>query len=312
MSAVDTTARVLALIPWLLERPGASVDEAASTFAVDRQTILSDLETIGYCGLPGLGGGDLFEIEVVEGRVVVQLAHAISQPLRLEPGEALGLLLAAETAAAALGDELPALRSALDTVRHALGVPAEVRVQLAENGTQWLATLRQAIDEGRRVRLSYRSRNEDRPHAREVDPWSLHVREGTWYVEAGDRRSGQIRTFRLDRIADLRVLDQPGCPRPPGSPVASPRYEPGPEDLQVELILGPTARWVAETVDADEVDELSDGRRRVVFRTDAPRWVRRVVLSASPAVTVVRPAELADAVRREARQTLARYTDGHR
>lgn len=307
MSAVDTVARMLALVPWLLERPGASVAEAADTFGVDRATIMADLDTIGFCGLPGLGGGDLFDISVVEGRILVELVHGVEQPLRLNPREALRLVLAGEAVAAALGDELPTLRSALDAVRAAAGIPADVRVELTEDGTHWLPPLRAAIGAGRCVELRYRGRGDERPAQRRLHPWALHVSEGAWYVHGLDERSAEVRTFRLDRIVTLEMTDQASAQRPAGMPLVPPRYEPGSDHVEVELLLAPAARWVSEAVVADTVEDLQDGRQRLRFHSDALPWVRRLVLGAGAGAVVLRPARLGEEVRAEAERALTRY-----
>lgn len=309
MSAADDVARMLTLVPWLLERPGATVDETAEAFGVPRRTILHDLDAVGYCGLPGLGGGDLFEVSIVEDRILVAMADELRRPLRLTPREALRLVLAGEAVAAALGDDFPALRSALDAVRDAAGVPSEVEVELDEDGTVWLAPLRQAIDGRRRVRLAYRGRADPSPSDRDVDPWALQVAAGSWYLRGRDGRTDEPRTFRLDRIAALEVLDAAAEPGPQEHP-PPPRYEPGPDDLEVSLLLDRDTRWLAESVDADEVVELQEGRRRVRFRTDAPAWIASIVLGAGPGVVVESPGELADLVRETARRALARYEPG--
>lgn len=306
MSAADAVARMLTMVPWLLERPGASVDETAAAFGVSRQVVLRDLDAVGYCGLPGLGGGDLFEVSIIEDRILVEMADELRRPLRLTPREALRLVLAGEAVSAALGDDVPALRSALDAVRTAAGVPREVEVELDEDGTVWLAPLRRAIDAGRRVRLAYRGRAEAAASMRKVDPWALQIAEGAWYLRGRDGRSGEARTFRLDRIADLEVLDVASEWGPEEHP-PPPRYEPAPDDLEVTLLLDRSSRWLAESVQADEITELEDGRRRVRFRTDAPAWAVRMVLGAAPGVRVESPPELAAQVQETARSALARY-----
>jgi proteasome accessory factor C len=307
VSAAETVARILALVPWLLERPGASVAETAEAFGVDARTVLRDLDTVGYCGLPGLGGGDLFEVDVVEDRILVRMADELRRPLRLTSDEALRLVLAGESVSSALGQELGALRSALDKVRAAIGVPGGISVELEDDGTVWLATLRAAIEQQRQVRIRYRRRGDAAPADRTVHPWTLHVAHGYWYVEGRDERSGGRRSFRLDRIEQVAVLDDAAVP--PDGPPEPPRYEPAPGDTTVELELDPQVRWLAEAVDVDEVEERADGGRRVVFRTDAPGWVRRLLLVAGPGARVIRPAELAEAVREEARRALARYEE---
>ena len=51
--SVAQLSRLLALIPWLLARPGVSVDEAAAEFGVTPKQLERDLELAFMCGLPG-------------------------------------------------------------------------------------------------------------------------------------------------------------------------------------------------------------------------------------------------------------------
>ncbi len=308
MSATDDVARMLTLVPWLLERPGASIDEIVEAFGVDERTIRADLNSLDFCGLPGLGGGDLFEVSIWADRVVVRMAEELARPLRLTPREALRLVLTVDAVAEAMGEDLPALRSAVAKVRAAAGVPAGVHVQVESDGGRWLPMIRAALADQRRLRLSYRGRSDDSPQAREVDPWALHVSEGTWYVQGHDHGAGDRRTFRLDRIADLTVLDAPVSIAAPDGPLPEPHYAPGPDDTEVELVLGPSARWLADSVDAEEVEDLDDGRRRVRFLTDAVRWVERLVLMGAGHVEVVRPERLREHVVAEARTARSRYS----
>lgn len=306
MTAADDVARMLTLVPWLLERPGASLQETADAFGVDARTIRRDLEQLDFCGLPGLRGGDLFEVDIVGDRILVRMADELRRPLRLTPREALRLVLTVDGVANAYGDELPALRSAVDKVRDAAGVPAGVQVRLDDDGARWLPDLRRAVADGRRVRLSYAGRNDPHPTEREVDAWALHVMDGQWYLQGLDDRSGERRTFRLDRIAAVEDVGPAVTPRPAGE-LPPPVYAPGPDDTSVELILDRGARWIADAARTEDREELPDGRLRVGFATDALRWVQRLVLMGGGAVEVVRPPELARGARDAARRALERY-----
>lgn len=307
MSATDAVARMLTLVPWLLERPGATLGETAEAFGVDEKTLRRDLYHLDFCGLPGLGGGDLFEVNIVGDRVVVRMADELRRPLRLTPREALRLVLVVDAVSEALADDLPALRSALDKVRVAAGVPAGVQVQLGSDGSRWLPEVRRAIADGRRLVLGYQGRGDEEPRERRVDPWALHVAEGTWYLQGHDEAAAARRTFRLDRVAALEVLDEPVTTAPPDGPLPPPRYVPGPDDVAVELELGPQARWIADVVDADEDEEVGEGRRRVRFHTDALPWVEQLLLMGGPDAVVIEPAGLTDRVRADAQAALARY-----
>jgi proteasome accessory factor C len=307
MSATDDVARLLTMVPWLLERPGASVAELVEAFGVDERTVRADLNSLDFCGLPGLGGGDLFEVTIVADRVVVRMADELRRPLRLTPREALRLVLTVDAVAETLADELPALESAVAKVRAAAGVPPEVRVMVASEGGSWIGPVRRALREGRRLRLAYQGRSDDLPRQREVDPWALHVAQGSWYVQGHDHGAGDRRTFRLDRIADLEVLPEPIAVAPPPGPLPPPRYAPSPDDTAVGLVLAPGARWLADAVEPESVEDLDDGRRRLEFHTDALQWVERLVLMGGGEVEVVAPASLVADVRAAAGSALERY-----
>lgn len=306
MTAADAVARMLTLVPWLLERPGASLDETAEAFGVDVGTIRRDLEQLDFCGLPGLRGGDLFEVDIVGERILVRMADELRRPLRLTPREALRLVLTGRIVADAYGEELPALRSAVEKIRTAVGVPEGVEVRVDEAGGRWVPTLRTAITTGRRLRLAYAGRNDERPVERDVDPWELHVSDGSWYLQGHDERSGERRTFRLDRIAEVADVGPAVVARPEGK-LPPPVYAPDPTDEVVELILAPGARWIADAARTEDREELPDGRLRVVFSTDAMRWVTRLVLMGGGGVQVVRPAAVAREARDTAARALARY-----
>ena len=308
MSATDDVARMLTLVPWLLERPGADVHETASTFGVDVGTIRRDLSHLDFCGLPGLGGGDLFEVDLMGDSIVVRMADELRRPLRLTPREALRLVLTVDAVAQVLGDEVPELRSAVAKIRRATGVAEATADVLEPEATRWTARAREALASGRRVRLSYQGRDDDRPQARLVDPWALHVREGAWYLQGHDVGVGDRRTFRLDRAADLVVLDEQAA-HPAPAALPAPRYAPGPDDLEVELELSSRGRWLMDALDLDEVHELDDGGARIRLRTDAPRWLVRLVMMAGGEAVVVSPPQLRAQVAERARRAAGRYED---
>lgn len=334
--------RILVMVPWLLDHPGASVGEITERFGVSEAELLADLDVLGYCGLPGYGGGDLIEASVVDDRVVVRMADFFHRPLRLNVREALTLVLAAQTLAAVTGlPESEALRSALDKLHAALGAATggatpttgrpggagrtgadagvestpesagpQVAVDLSAPGEEHLPVLRQAVADQRVVRLTYRSASKAEVAEREVEPWGLVGRLGSWYLQGYCRRAEGSRDFRLDRIRDLMVTTEvlpgrPGAPAPHGPPV----YEPGPDDEQVVLDLGPDAWWVAEWLVVDEITDQGP-QRRVTLRTGERAWLVRLLLGLGDTAKVVSPSDLADDVAALASATLARYRDG--
>jgi len=295
MGATGDVARMLTLVPWLLERPGATLTETAEAFGVGADTIRRDLDHLDFCGLPGLGGGDLFDVRLVGERIVVQMADELRRPLRPTPSEALRLVLTLDAVSEVLGEELPTLRSAVAKVRDALRVPEGAAAVVEPTASTTVVTARRAVTGGHRIRLHYQGRTDDRPQRREVDPWGLHVVDGVWYLQGHDHGARDGRSFRLDRVAGLEVLDEPVQVAAPDV-LPTPRYVPGPDDAEVVVETAPSGRWLADALDLDAVDELADGGARLRLRTDAPQWVARLVLMAGGDARVVSPQDLADRV----------------
>lgn len=306
MSATEDVARMLTLVPWLLERPGASLQEIADTFAVDVATVRDDLAHLDFCGLPGLGGGDLFEVSIVADRVVIRMADELRRPSRPTAGEALRLVLTVDAVAEVLGEEVAALRSAVAKVRAALGISEQAADVVEPTGPSSLGALRQAVADHHRIELRYQGRADDVPTDRSIDPWALHVVEGSWYLQGWDHGAQDRRIFRLDRVVDLEVTGEPVTVVAPER-LDRPRYVAGPDDASVVLDVEPVGRWLEDAVTLDRVEEADGGTARLTFRTDALGWVARLVLMTGGAARVVAPPELRDAVQGLARAARASY-----
>lgn len=305
--ASDDVAGMLAFVPWALAHPGATVTEAAATFGVEDKTIRRWVATLNFCGLPGLGGGDLIEADIFGDEISVHMADELKAPMKLTDAEALLLILAGEAALAALGAGADDLRSALQKVRTAAGIAAATTVQLADEVAAWREDLRGAITHDRVVTFRYHRRGDEDVSDRRVDPWQLLLRDGQWYLQAYDHDREDARTFRLDRMTDVAVGDEPRSHAAPPRGLPEPTYEPNEDDLRVELALAPHARWVAEAVEPTETEEVGDGSMRVVLHTSATAWLRRLLLAAGVGARVVEPAELAAEVVANASKAAARY-----
>jgi proteasome accessory factor C len=300
------------MVPWLLDHPGATIAELATRFDSDPDEILEDLDVLGYCGLPGYGGGDLIEVRLFGDRVSVHMADYFRRPLRLTQREAVTLLLAARAFAdVAQVDEAGPLARAAAKLEDLLGTEAEPRqgglaVELAASPPPHLAELRAAVDSGAVVRLVYRSESKAETTTREVEPWKLTLSAGQWYLQGWCRLADGPRAFRVDRVREAVATGEVIEPAEatPGPPV----YRPGPDDRQVVVDVTPEGRWITDWIVVDTVERR--GRRwRITFRTTTLDWAARLVMRLAGHATVVRPDELAGRVRALAGATLAAYEE---
>ncbi len=298
--------RILVMVPWLLEHPGVPVDEVTTRFGVTRRELERDLDVLGYCGLPGYGGGDLVETAVVGDRVTVRLAEFFRRPLTLSLREALTLLLAARALAGVPGvAESASLRRAQVKLQTTLGAEPRLSIDLSTPGDERLPLLRAAVEQRRVVHLRYRSRSKEETTERDVEPWAVVGAEGAWYLQGWCRLARGPRDFRLDRVEEAVLTGEDAGPVPAAPPPA-PAYQPRPGDVEVVLALDPAAWWLPERLVVDAVEDV-DGVRLVRLRTGSLEWLARLVLSLAPAVRVVQPATLAARVADLAAATLERH-----
>ena len=305
--------RLLALVPYLLARPGVRFEQVAADFGVSEERLRKDLNLLWVCGLPGHGPGDLIDVEF-EGDTVTLLEPAgVTRPLRLTVDEALALVVALRALAETPGlDQRDAVDRALAKVEQAAGAAAGVadRVEVSVEGEgRVLPVVRDALEQGRRLHLSYWVPARDETTERDVDPMRLLLVEGRSYLEAWCRRAEGVRLFRLDRVAEVTVLDEPAAP-PPGAQsrdLTAGLFRPAPDDLLVTLALRPGAAWVADYHPCESVQQTPDGGLVVRLRVRDTGWVRRLVLRLGDQGRVLSPPELADAVRADAALALSAY-----
>jgi len=173
-----------------------------------------------------------------------------------------------------------------------------------------LGPVRQALDETRRIWIRYYTASRDAVTERTVDPLRLLVTDGHSYLEAYCHLAGAIRHFRVDRIEEVRLLDEPAqATLWVDSDIPERIFHPDPQIPPVTLTLTGGARWVAEYYPMEEITELVEpvGALRVRMRAAGDEWLARLVLSLGGGRVINKQPELAAQVRRRADEALAAY-----
>ncbi|MGH9167654.1 MAG: helix-turn-helix transcriptional regulator [Acidimicrobiia bacterium] len=297
--------RILSMLPWVIANPGTSVDEVCSRFGYTRRELLSDLDLVFVCGLPGYGPGDLMVAYVEEDEVVVDMAEYFSRPVRLTPAEALALL-ASGMALCASGQGTPVLEAAVNKLSRALVPEAgdSLVVELAEE-PGIVGALRRAARDGRVVELTYTSLGKGETSVRRVEPWSVFSTLGNWYLSAYCRSAHGERVFRLDRVrASEPTEERFEPPEEPPSPQV--RYTPGEEDVRSVIRLGQRARWVAEYYPVEVLESGEDGML-VRFSSGDAGVAARLLLRLGGDARLVEGAEVAAALDELRGHILSRY-----
>lgn len=308
--------RLLALVPYLLARPGILVDEAAADFGVTAKQLRKDLELLWMCGLPGYGPGDLIDLSFEGDTISVAFDAGMSRPLRLTGSEATALLVALRTLLEAPGvADADAVRRAVAKVEAAAGQaePAPVAVGLGVREGAITARAREVVQSGlragRALRMTYYTASKDEINERTVDPMRMLIVDGRAYLEAWCRRAEGVRLFRLDRIDEVSLLDEPAAPPPYAeqTDTTAGLFRPKPEQPVAQIVLAPDARWVSEYYPMEETAELEGGFLRVWMRYADSSWMVRLLLGLGGDAVVESPSELVSELRERVTGALARY-----
>lgn len=310
-TATSRVQRLLTMVPWLVSRQGIEISEAAKGLGISEAQLRDDLALLFVCGY-GTMPDELVDVSYEAGRVFVTNADTIARPLRLGLDEAVSLIVGLRALAASGAETSEAIDRALAKLEAATGGIAGVeRVQVAADDSadpRTLAAAKSALREGRRVHLTYLVPSRDERTERDVDPLRLASYDGHWYLEGWCHRAQDVRLFRLDRVEELVVLDAAASPPEGLEPRDLSRgiYSGGEDDLEVTLVLDPSAHWVADyyPVTSTVLDEAT-GRLTVTLPSGDTQFLTRLVLRLGGQGRVVAPLEAVDAVRERAAQALA-------
>lgn len=104
-------------------------------------------------------------------------------------------------------------------IQAALDDPSQLQTQmisLAEPARygSFYQKLLEAIEDGVRLRIGYRSIDEKEPRVRTIDPYRLVSGESATYLDAWDVEQDAQRKYRLDRISSLEVTEESAIHHP--------------------------------------------------------------------------------------------------
>jgi predicted DNA-binding transcriptional regulator YafY len=302
------TLRVLAVLELLQSHGRTSGPELAKRVGVDGRTLRRYVAMLEELGIPivaerGRFGG----YALVPGFKLPPLVFTNDEALALSVGllaaRSLGLADAAPAVAGAqakLQRVMPqALKRRLRAIDETVALDLSRRNMAPEDNAA-LVRLSEAAQARQRVHLRYRS-SEEQYTARNFDPYGLVWRGGRWYAVGHCHLRRDVRSFRLDRVIEVRPLPA-SFGRPEGfdalghlarSVAMLPRAH------AVEVLLHTDLdRARRETLDAIGVFAPEGDVVRLSAQTDDLDWFARELARLSFDFTVLTPAALRKAVLR--------------
>lgn len=304
--------RLLYIVPYVAKHPeGVDVDALAKMLGAEREEMLADLELLSQVGPPDGDPGEYLLVSVEEGRVFVDLAHRLTRPLRLTPAEGAALLLGIKALReSGIAPFDAAMQSAEAKLLKALGRDAREAETLATSTVvaepdaavaSHLRALVSAARKNERVEIDYAAASRAQAEKRPFDPYGIVHHAGEWYVVGHCHKRGDIRTFRIDRIAALHATGQK-FERAPGFDLEAYRrerlYVPSANSVAVKVHLDPLAvTRIGANWPVGEVTMLDDGSADLDVDCDGFEWVTQWVLGLGRHASILGPEEARQAMR---------------
>ncbi|MFD1815633.1 helix-turn-helix transcriptional regulator [Rhodococcus gannanensis] len=311
--------RLVATLLLMQSRGRVTAAEVAGELEVSVATARRDLEALSAAGIPvypqsGRGGG----WSLVGG--------ARTDLSGLSATEAQALFLLVGPAAAVSPEAKSALRKLVRALPQTFRADAEAAAEAVMiDPTRWgererdrpdmVAMLQSAVVRRRQVRLVYVNGARERSE-RLVAPWGLVDKDDTWYLIAGTDRGR--RTFRVDRIAEADVTDEP-ADRPDDFELAAAwdevvgKMEERRSTTWATVLIAP--RFVPILRDHFgrhcHVDGTADdGRTQVRLAAPTPLDIARNLAGWGADVEVLEPQAVRDELARIGTELAARYDGG--
>lgn len=301
----NTATRLITLLMLLQRKPNRQAGELAEELGVSVRSVHRYINMLDEMGIPvyserGPYGG----FSLVRGYKMPPLVFTPQEAVAVYLGTGLveqmwGQLYrdAARGALAKLDNVLPEeQQQEVSWARRALLATCLHRID-PNRLTPHLEKLRYAVHEEKRIRMMYRSQGQQKVVQRKIDPYGLVHRGGWWYIAGYCHLRQALRTFRVDRIEDLVVLDEIFQIPPDFNLRTYMEIEP---QAQVNVHLRFVPEGAGFALDSrpywDTVEEQADGSVEVTLAVPDLNWAASIVLSYGGLAVVVTPAELREIV----------------
>lgn len=202
--------RLVATLLLMQTRGRVTAAELAEELETSVATARRDLEALSAAGIPvypqaGRGGG--WQLVGGARTDLSGLTSSEARALFLLVGPGAAVAPEAKSALRKLVSALPAtFRAEAEAAADAVVLDPAAWGRRPREQSPVVGQLQDAVVQRRRVRMTYRGWDRE-PEELFVDPWGLIDKSGVWYLLAGV--GGAERTFRVQRVADVEVTDEP-------------------------------------------------------------------------------------------------------
>lgn len=306
---------------------GVTIDDLAARTDVTTRTIRRDLQALEEAGFPIYDdrshddgrtrwrlNGQAFR-GLATGLTVAELCALYFSRTLLESLAGMPFRADLQSAFDKLAAVLtPHMQQFLDQLPLVISTKADPGRPAVDGATD-APTIARALDatlQHRQAQLTYHSSSSDRTKVYLVHPYRLAYAQGAIYLLAFVPEYREVRTFALDRIAQISLLEErftpPGDLPDEAFPHSLGVHSAPPEDVRVAFDAT-TARYVRsrDWHPSQQVDEQPDGSIVLRLHVCIDRSLRSWILGFGAAARALAPDTLASALADELRTAATRY-----
>ena len=203
--------RIVSILVLLQSRKTIKATTIADQFDVSLRTVYRDIRTLETAGVPIIGEAGV-GYSLVEGYKLPPVMFSRSEALALVTGEKLiGHLTDQKSVANYLSamNKIRAVlrtsdRDSLEFLDKSIAFPGFTKIDTKD----FLQEIFQVITQGKVMKLTYQKPQDETPECREVEPVGCYFYFDNWYLIAYCRIRKDYRTFKVNRISDLQVLEE--------------------------------------------------------------------------------------------------------
>ncbi len=279
---------LLAIMAQLEREKTVSIPQLSTLLGVDEQLVYDALEVLVFAY-----DAASVRLDLHDSYATLQ-THGTDRLLRLTAPEADALLDALTAAGFSVDDELiGALLRTKTMLGGAESAPKPRLSVVTESASPDVAQALAAACEDVEhpvLEITYHGTDDDTPQTRRIEPLRIFSEDGHRYLQAYCRMSKDWRSFRIDRVTSVRVLDERFSPRT-DAPRPSIALGSGTQ-ARIRLNAGcPTPSWRDLRVSST----AGDGSRIVSVPWTGSSWLPKHVVSLMGEALPLEPQALVDA-----------------
>lgn len=283
---------LIKLLPWLVANNGAPLSEVARHFDISEKHALELIGQLVVTG-PSQAGGGLVDIDFEDSdSIFVSDAKALDRPVKLSEFEAatlLGGLHYLEQFPNLVDTEV--VTGLIQKIQQALpNVNSPINVVTAPISDSINAVMSEAIHSQLAVEIKYAGITKEDLSTRVIDPVKTYSQDDFVYLKSWCRSSQAWRSFRMDRILEATLTDDP---------ISIPTQD---EPLEVKreylaaIELDKAYYGQLDQVDIVSFKEYMWHAVEVELRVYSRDWLVSMILASGGRVKAVRPPDLIEAL----------------